>query len=157
MITEHCGYPAGDCVVPKERLRILVTASGGVIQEIYCSEGDAQVFILDMDELAERSPEDGPYDCWIPDRPAPLTDFRRDCDSEIQEHEELAKLAEVLAVPEGCLIGEIRCPAKARHEGDVVGCGSTNIDGPDFEGLYDCLDCGIWFNAESAEPVSEGA
>lgn len=28
----------------------------------------------------------------------------------------------------------------------IIGCGSTNVSGPDDEGLYDCLDCGIWFN-----------
>lgn len=28
----------------------------------------------------------------------------------------------------------------------IIGCGSTNLEGPDFEGLYDCLDCGIWFD-----------
>jgi hypothetical protein len=42
----------------------------------------------------------------------------------------------------------IRCPANARHPGDIVGCGSANLVGPDDEGFYDCLDCGIWFTAE---------
>jgi hypothetical protein len=25
------------------------------------------------------------------------------------------------------------------------GCGSTNVIGPDSEGIYDCLDCGLFF------------
>jgi hypothetical protein len=25
------------------------------------------------------------------------------------------------------------------------GCGSTNLEGPDDEGFYDCVDCGMWF------------
>jgi hypothetical protein len=35
-------------------------------------------------------------------------------------------------------------PAGTKHT--IVGCGSSNIVGPDEEGLYDCLDCGIWWN-----------
>jgi hypothetical protein len=31
-------------------------------------------------------------------------------------------------------------------EHTIIGCGSTNVEGPDDEGLYDCHDCGIWFN-----------
>ena len=41
------------------------------------------------------------------------------------------------------------CPAESRFEGDVCGCGSENVQGPDAEGAYDCLDCGIFFTAES--------
>ena len=43
----------------------------------------------------------------------------------------------------------VRCPAEARFEGDVCGCGSANVSGPDGEGVYDCGDCGIFFTAES--------
>ena len=43
----------------------------------------------------------------------------------------------------------VRCPAEPRFEGDLCGCGSTNLNGPDGEGVYDCLDCGIFFTAES--------
>ena len=43
----------------------------------------------------------------------------------------------------------VRCPAEPRFEGDVCGCGPTNLNGPDGEGVYDCLDCGIFFTAES--------
>jgi hypothetical protein len=45
----------------------------------------------------------------------------------------------------------IYCPTKARYEGDLVGCGSRNLAGPDEEGLYDCLDCGIFFSADAIE------
>ena len=41
------------------------------------------------------------------------------------------------------------CPAESRFKGDVCGCGSENVQGPDAEGVYDCLDCGIFFTAES--------
>ena len=41
------------------------------------------------------------------------------------------------------------CPAESRFEDDVCGCGSENVQGPDAEGAYDCLDCGIFFTAES--------
>lgn len=34
-------------------------------------------------------------------------------------------------------------------------CDSTNIDGPDFEGLWDCLACGIWFDPN--HPNNTGA
>jgi hypothetical protein len=40
----------------------------------------------------------------------------------------------------------LRCPDNSRCEGDIVGCGSNNLEGPDDEGLIDCLDCGIWFD-----------
>lgn len=30
---------------------------------------------------------------------------------------------------------------------ELSGCGSFNVIGPDAEGLYDCLDCGLWFKA----------
>ena len=43
----------------------------------------------------------------------------------------------------------VRCPAEPRFEGDVCGCGSTNLNGPDGEGVYDCLDCGMFFTAEA--------
>lgn len=45
---------------------------------------------------------------------------------------------------------EIRCPDKARCPGDLVGCGSTHVVGPDDEGFYDCLDCGLFFKADAA-------
>ncbi len=41
------------------------------------------------------------------------------------------------------------CPAESRFEGDVCGCGSENVQGPDAEGVYDCLACGMFFTAES--------
>ena len=48
----------------------------------------------------------------------------------------------------------VRCPTNpiavdgTRHT--IDGCGSTNVDGPDHEGLFDCLACGIWFSLEEA-------
>ncbi|HEY5657470.1 MAG TPA: hypothetical protein VIY27_06745 [Myxococcota bacterium] len=38
-----------------------------------------------------------------------------------------------------------KCPEKARHPGDIVGCGETFDAEPDAEGLVDCPHCGIWF------------
>ncbi len=50
---------------------------------------------------------------------------------------------------------ELRCPTKPTAgippEDDILGCGSTNLSGPDSEGLYDCLECGIWFPRKEAE------
>jgi len=42
-------------------------------------------------------------------------------------------------------MAEIKCPTNERHPGDLVGCGSTNVIGPDEEGLCDCMDCGLFF------------
>jgi predicted RNA-binding Zn-ribbon protein involved in translation (DUF1610 family) len=42
----------------------------------------------------------------------------------------------------------VRCPRKRRRRGDLVGCGSSNLDGPDDEGFYDCQDCGLFFSAQ---------
>lgn len=44
----------------------------------------------------------------------------------------------------------ITCPT-ATHaldgtEHTIIGCGSTNVTGPDDEGLYDCGSCGIWLD-----------
>ena len=50
----------------------------------------------------------------------------------------------------------LRCPTTKSSPTAIEGCGSTNLTGPDWEGLYDCLDCGIWFDdAENAEIVAE--
>jgi len=38
------------------------------------------------------------------------------------------------------------CPDDLRHDG-LEGCGSGNVDGPDFEGLYDPLE---WWQPEPA-------
>ncbi len=49
------------------------------------------------------------------------------------------------------------CPKHARFPGDSVGCGSTNVAGPDEEGFFDCQDCGLFFKAEaSPESHSDG-
>lgn len=51
----------------------------------------------------------------------------------------------------------LRCPVNKRGTDDLEGCGSTNLQGPDEEGLYDCLDCGLWFTEEAAEEVDDVA
>jgi hypothetical protein len=40
---------------------------------------------------------------------------------------------------------EVRCPTSVRYPDDLVGCGSTDVAGPDEEGLYDCRNCGLFF------------
>jgi hypothetical protein len=32
-------------------------------------------------------------------------------------------------------------------------CGSGNIIGPDTAGLYDCLDCGVWFTDTGSDLI----
>jgi hypothetical protein len=39
------------------------------------------------------------------------------------------------------------CPDDLRYDG-LEGCGSNNVEGPDFEGFYDCLNCGLFFVAD---------
>lgn len=51
----------------------------------------------------------------------------------------------------------ITCPtAPLRADGvphTIIGCGSTDVIGPDNEGLYDCVNCGIFFDPrEEATP-----
>ncbi len=46
---------------------------------------------------------------------------------------------------------KLRCPTIPRHEGDLVGCGSTNVTEADEEGMHDCRDCGLFFTEEAAE------
>jgi hypothetical protein len=44
----------------------------------------------------------------------------------------------------------LTCPtATTKPDGTphtIVGCGSTDVQGPDSDGLYDCGSCGIWFD-----------
>ena len=41
-------------------------------------------------------------------------------------------------------------PSDVRDEdAAVTGCGSTDLVGPDREGLVDCCGCGIWFHPET--------
>jgi hypothetical protein len=51
----------------------------------------------------------------------------------------------------------VRCPDNIRWPGDIRGCGSVNVEGPDKEGVYDCLDCGIFFTLESIGEEEEEA
>lgn len=54
-----------------------------------------------------------------------------------------------------------RCPTSpTQPSGDphtIAGCGSTNVAGPDDEGLFDCLDCGIWFDPMSETTTPDAA
>lgn len=66
------------------------------------------------------------------------------------------------AVPESATgapsTGALSCPTATHHRDGtphtIVGCGSTNLTGPDHEGLYDCLDCGIFFDPNQEASVS---
>lgn len=44
----------------------------------------------------------------------------------------------------------ITCPTNLQEAvtpaDDIVGCGSSDVVGPDDEGFYDCRQCGIWFS-----------
>jgi hypothetical protein len=51
---------------------------------------------------------------------------------------------------------DLRCPDTERYPGDIVGCGSTNLAGPDDEGIYDCRDCGVFFDPATANDPMEG-
>ncbi|WP_157639882.1 hypothetical protein [Burkholderia ubonensis] len=47
-------------------------------------------------------------------------------------------------------VKRVSCPTTARHSQDIVGCGSANVNGPDEEGLFDCSECGLFFNPRTA-------
>ena len=46
----------------------------------------------------------------------------------------------------------VTCPtSRFRDTGErhtIIGCGSTNVAGPDTDGFHDCRDCGMWFLPE---------
>ena len=44
----------------------------------------------------------------------------------------------------------VRCPSPRDKDHPLAGCGSLNVYGPDSEGLYDCINCGLWFDEENA-------
>ena len=52
--------------------------------------------------------------------------------------------------PEATVV--VTCPtSRFRDTGErhtIIGCGSTNVAGPDSDGVYDCGDCGMWFLPE---------
>jgi len=48
------------------------------------------------------------------------------------------------------LVQKVVCPSSARQTDDIVGCGSANVGSPDDEGLFDCMDCGMYFNPLTA-------
>ena len=49
----------------------------------------------------------------------------------------------------------VKCPDNSRFEDDLVGCGSTDVIGPDEEGFYDCLNCGLFFKPEQPDQESK--
>ena len=51
---------------------------------------------------------------------------------------------------------KVRCP-QAGDVHDLDGCGSFNITGSDDGGLYDCDDCGLWFDEQDARAAIEAA
>ena len=42
----------------------------------------------------------------------------------------------------------VACPKEPRWEGDLAGCGHTFTQEPDDEAMFDCPECGLFFNAE---------
>ena len=51
------------------------------------------------------------------------------------------------------MVDKVRCPkpgteSAAQRRMGLTGCGSANVTGPDLEGLYDCLNCGLFFILE---------
>ncbi|KVV40959.1 hypothetical protein WT27_13635 [Burkholderia territorii] len=49
---------------------------------------------------------------------------------------------------------KITCPNLARHAGDIVGCGSTNVSSADEEGFHDCENCGLFFKSNTIETIA---
>lgn len=51
----------------------------------------------------------------------------------------------------------IVCPTEP--QGELSGCGSSNVSDPDDEGFRDCYDCGLFFKSEyqSSQPIANGA
>ncbi len=47
-------------------------------------------------------------------------------------------------------LNKVVCPSHSRSPTDLVGCGSSNISGPDWEGWFDCCDCGLSFDPQKA-------
>ena len=43
------------------------------------------------------------------------------------------------------------CPQTARFPDDLVGCGSPQVQWDENEGVFDCLDCGLWFTPAAAD------
>ena len=52
------------------------------------------------------------------------------------------KVRSVLSIP--------TCPTSCRWEGDLVGCGSSNVVWDEGDELFDCFNCGLFFNREQA-------
>ena len=43
----------------------------------------------------------------------------------------------------------VKCPKHTVKDSTLLGCGSTNVIGPDSEGFYDCLNCGLLFKVRA--------
>ena len=50
----------------------------------------------------------------------------------------------------------VRCPPPGDGH-DAEGCGAIVAGGTDWEGFYDCPECGLYFNAEEAVAVADAA
>jgi len=52
----------------------------------------------------------------------------------------------------------VTCPTETKQQDGtphtIIGCGSSNVEGPDDEGIYDCLDCGVWFDPKQERKES---
>lgn len=42
------------------------------------------------------------------------------------------------------------CPSFSRWEGDLVGCGSRNVVWDEEDKVFDCYNCGLFFDREQA-------
>lgn len=42
------------------------------------------------------------------------------------------------------------CPTLSRWKGDLVGCGSTDVIWDEGDKVYDCFNCGLFFNREQS-------
>jgi len=42
------------------------------------------------------------------------------------------------------------CPSFSRWDGDLVGCGSRNVAWDEMDKVFDCYNCGLFFDREQA-------
>ena len=50
----------------------------------------------------------------------------------------------------------VTCPLFPRFDGDIRGCGSTDLSGPDKDDFYTCRGCGLVFRPEIRRREKEG-
>lgn len=48
------------------------------------------------------------------------------------------------------LSDNVVCPPIARWNGDLVGCGSSRVVWDEDDEVFDCLNCGLFFNPDAA-------